>query len=91
MEPRHRAKVRGQGFALARLKLLDEVIHGLLDDYLSGVVFLARALLIRRVAAGPLRRIFPVRRGVVLAVPLLAVVAAMLVVPLLNSMMMLLL
>ena len=64
MEPRHRAKIRGQGFALARLKLLDEVIHGLLNDYLRGVVFLARALLIRRVVAGPLRRIFPVRRCV---------------------------
>jgi len=63
VEPRHRSEVRGQGFALARLKLLDEVIHGLLDDYLSGVVFLARSVLIRRVAAGPLRRIFPVRCG----------------------------
>ena len=64
MEPRHRAKIRGQGFALARLKLLNEVVHGLLDELLCGVVFLAGALLVRRLAAVLPCRIFPVRRGV---------------------------
>jgi len=50
---------------VARLKLLDEVVHGLFDKELGGVVLLCGALLIGRVAAvGPLRRIFPVRRGV---------------------------
>src|ERR1017187_2670077 len=51
METRHRAEIRGQSFALARLKLLDEVIHGLLDKLLGGVVLLAVALLVRRLAA----------------------------------------
>jgi hypothetical protein len=60
----HRAKVRGQGFALACLKLLDEVVHGLLDKLLRWVVFLAGALLIRRLAAVLPCRIIPVRRGV---------------------------
>jgi hypothetical protein len=32
METRHCSEVRGQGFALARLKLLNEKINGLLDD-----------------------------------------------------------
>ncbi len=49
---------------MACFKLLDEVVHGLLDKQLCGVVSLARALLIGRVAAVALRRIFPVRRGV---------------------------
>ena len=64
METRHRAKVRGQGFALACLKLLNEVVHGLLDELLCGVVFLAGALLVRRLAAVLPCRILPVRRGV---------------------------
>ena len=65
METRHCSEIRGQGFALARFKLLNKKIHGLLDDKLRRVVLLAGALLIRRRAAlGPLRRIFPVRRGV---------------------------
>ena len=63
METRHRAEIRGQGFALARLKLLDEIIHGLLDELLGGVVFLAVALLVRRLAAVLPCRILPVRRG----------------------------
>jgi hypothetical protein len=63
MKPRHRAEIRGQGFAFARLKLLDEIIHGLLDELLGGVVFLAVALLVRRLAAVLPCRIFPVRRG----------------------------
>ena len=64
METRHRAEIRGQSFALARLKLLDEVIHGLLDELLCRVVFLAGALLVRRLAAVLPCRICPVRRGV---------------------------
>ena len=81
METRHRAEVRGQSFALACLKLLNEVVHGLLDELLCGVVFLATALLIRRLAAVPPRRIFPVRRGVAdMAVPLLAAKAVLLIV-----------
>jgi len=64
METRHRAEIRGQSFALARLKLLDEVIHGLLDELLCRVVFLAVALLVRRLAAVLPCRIFSVRRGV---------------------------
>ena len=64
METRHRSEVLGQGFALACLKLLNEIIHGLLDELLCGVVFLGSALLVRRFAAGPTCRIFPVRRGV---------------------------
>ena len=64
METGHRAQIGGQRFALARLKLLDEVIHGLLDEQLRGVIALCGALLIGRIAAAPLRRIFPVRRGV---------------------------
>ena len=63
METRHRAEIRGQGFALACLKLLDEVIHGLLDELLCGVVFLAVALLVRGLAAVLPCRIFTVRRG----------------------------
>ena len=64
VEAGHCAEVRGQGLALARLKLLNEKIHGLLDDKLCGVVLLAGALLVGGGAAlGALRRIFPVRRG----------------------------
>src|SRR5581483_558976 len=63
MEPSHRAKIRSQGFAFACLKLLDQIVHGLLDELLCGVVFLAGALLVRRFAAGPTCRIIPVRRG----------------------------
>ena len=63
METRHRAEIRGKSFALARLKLLDEVVHGLFDELLCGVVFLAVALLVRRLAAVLPCRIFPVRRG----------------------------
>jgi hypothetical protein len=64
METRHRAEIRGQGFALARFKLLDEIVHGLLDELLCGVVLLAGALLVRRLAAVLPCRIIPVRRGV---------------------------
>jgi len=46
MKPRHRGEIRGQCLALARLKLLDKKIHGLLDKLLCGVVLLAGALLI---------------------------------------------
>ena len=46
MELRHRVQVGGQGLALGRLKLLDEVIHGLFDKLLRGVVALVGALLI---------------------------------------------
>jgi len=63
MEPSHCSKVGGQGFALARLKLQEEVVHGLLDELLCGVVFLGGALLVRRFAVTAERRIFPVRRG----------------------------
>ena len=63
MEPRHCAEVRGQRFALACLKLLNEIVHGLLDELLGGVVLLAAALLVRRLAAVLPCRIFPVRRG----------------------------
>ena len=64
MKPRHRGEIRGQCLALARLKLLDKKIHGLLDKLLCGVVLLAGALLVRRLAAVLPCRIFPVRRGV---------------------------
>ena len=57
-----------------------EVIHGLLDQDLGGVVLLRGALLIGGVAAVPLRRIFHVRRGIALVGPLLAAKAAVLVV-----------
>ena len=63
METRHRAEIRGQSFALARLKLLNEVVHGLLDELLCGVVFLAVALLVRRLASVLPCRISPMRRG----------------------------
>jgi hypothetical protein len=64
MKPCHRAKVRGQSFTLARLKLLNEVVNSLLYELLCGVVLLAGALLVRRLAAVLPCRIFPVRRGV---------------------------
>ena len=51
METGHRREIRGQGFALARFKLLEQVIHGLLDELLRGVVALRGALLVRGFAA----------------------------------------
>jgi hypothetical protein len=50
MEPGHCREIRGQGFALARFKLLEQVVHGLLDELLCGVVFLRGALLVGRFA-----------------------------------------
>jgi hypothetical protein len=67
MESRHYVQIGGKGFALAAFKLLDEVVHSLLDEYLCGVVSLCRALLIGRIAAISLRRIFTVRRGIAAA------------------------
>ena len=61
METGHCRKIGGQGFALARLKLLDQKVHGLLDELLRGVVALRGALLVGRFAAE--RRIVAVRRG----------------------------
>jgi hypothetical protein len=52
----HRREVCGQGLAFARLNLLDEVVNGLLDDGLGGVVALRRPALIGRIAAVALRR-----------------------------------
>jgi hypothetical protein len=52
-ELRHRHEIRGESFALACFKLLGEVIHRLLDDELRGVVALACALLIGRIAVAP--------------------------------------
>ena len=66
MEPRHRAEIGGQGFALACLKLLEQIIHGLLDELLCGVVLLRGALLVRGIAAGAKRRILTVRRALLL-------------------------
>ena len=86
VKPGHRSEIRGQGFALAFLKLLDQIVNGLLDELLCGVVALAGALLIRRVVRVRCAAFF-LCGAALLAVPLLAVVAAMLVVPLLNSMM----
>ena len=64
MEPGHRRQISGQCFALARFKLPDEKVHGLLDELLCGVVLLCGALLVGRFARVAERRIFPVRRGV---------------------------
>ena len=64
VESRNRGQICGQCLALARFYLLDEEIHGLLDDELGWIVFLRCPPLIRRIAAVPQRRIFPVRRGV---------------------------
>ena len=61
METGHCREIRGQSFALARFKLLEQVIHGLLDELLRGVVALRGALLVGGFAA--VRRIFAVRRG----------------------------
>ena len=61
MEPGHRGKVGGQGFTLARRKLLKQKIYRLLDELLCGVVFLRGALLVGRLVGE--RRIFPVRRA----------------------------
>jgi hypothetical protein len=63
MESGHRRQIRRQGFALARLKLMQQKVHGLLDELLCGVVFLAGALLVGRFAPVEERRIFVVRRG----------------------------
>ena len=57
----HCAEIRGQGFALAFLKLLEQEVNGLFDELLRGVLALGGALLIGRIAA--MRRILPVRRG----------------------------
>jgi hypothetical protein len=38
VETGHCAEMRGQRFALARLKLLEQVIHGLFDELLCGVL-----------------------------------------------------
>ncbi len=51
METGHRREIRGQCFALARFKLLEQVIHGLLDELLRGVVALRGALLVGGFAA----------------------------------------
>jgi len=82
METCHRAEIRGQGFALACLKLLDEVVNGLLDELLCWVVFLAGALLVRRLAAVLPCRILPVRPRPLLitVVQLLAAKAVLLIV-----------
>jgi hypothetical protein len=64
VEPRHRAEVGGEGLAVARLKLFHEVVHGLFDQDLGGVVLLRGALLIGGVVAVALRRICSVRREV---------------------------
>jgi len=40
-------------------------VHGLLDEGLRGIVFLAGAVLVMGIAWPALRRIFPVRREVV--------------------------
>ncbi len=63
VKPRHRSQIRCESFALACLDLLDEKVHGLLDDELSWIVFLCCPSLIGRIAAVALRRIFPVRRS----------------------------
>ncbi len=57
----HCAEIRGQGFALAFLKLLEQEVNGLFDELLRGVLALGGALLIGGVAAE--RRILSVRRG----------------------------
>ena len=50
MEPGHCGEIVGQCLALARFKLLKQKVHGLLDKLLRWVVFLAGALLVRRLA-----------------------------------------
>ncbi len=62
MEPGHRSQVGSQRFTLARLKLLDEMVYGLLNELLRGILALAGALLVGGIAAE--RRICPVRRGI---------------------------
>lgn len=64
MKLRHGREKSGEGFALTCFKLPDEMIYGLLDEQLRGIVALGVALLIRRVAPAPKRRITLVRRGV---------------------------
>jgi hypothetical protein len=61
MKPGHCGEIRGQCLALARFKLLNQEVHGLLDKLLRGVVALRGALLVRGLAAE--RRILAVRRG----------------------------
>jgi hypothetical protein len=61
VETGHRREIGGQGFALACFKLLEQVIHGLLDELLRRVVALRGALLVGRLARR--RRIVTVRRG----------------------------
>jgi len=61
METGHCRKVGGQRFTLACLKLLDEKVHGLLDELLRGVVAQRGALLVGGLARK--RRIVAVRRG----------------------------
>jgi hypothetical protein len=50
METGHRREIRGQRLALAFLELLEQVIDGLLDELLCGVILLHGALLIGRLS-----------------------------------------
>jgi hypothetical protein len=61
METGHRCEICGQCFALASFKLLEQVVYGLFDELLRGVIALRGALLVGRFARH--RRIFTVRRG----------------------------
>jgi hypothetical protein len=61
METGHSREIRGQSFALARFKLLEQVVHGLFDELLRGVIALRGALLVGGFVRH--RRIFTVRRG----------------------------
>jgi hypothetical protein len=90
VKPRHRGQVRGQSLTLARLDLLDEKIHGLLDNELGLVVLLRRPSLIGRVAAVTLCRIFLCGAAGMLAASLLVVLAGLLTADLLRFMTMLL-
>jgi hypothetical protein len=47
MKTSHCVQICDKGFALSGLKLLDEVVHGLLDEQLYRVSALCIALLIR--------------------------------------------
>jgi hypothetical protein len=46
MKPGHGGEIRGQSLALARFKLLEQKVYGLLDELLRGVVALRGALLV---------------------------------------------
>ena len=46
MKPGHCIQVGGQGFALARFKLLDQKVYCLLDEHLRRVVTLRSPLLV---------------------------------------------